>query len=334
MSNRVYPSAIDTILDGSIDWDSDTLVAGLFDALVYDSGDVFLDDLPTPVATETVTGAAIISGDVLVDNTMFTGVSGGDILSVVVWKDTGSSATSPLLFYTDDEGEIMFSPAGGDIEVSWNGGVLFRGLPQTVGGYETLNAAILDAAPIGYWRLDDDTIFTDYGSGGNDGTKIGTLVEVAGLDSSDPDNGALDFNNAGMVSTGLTGFSALSAFSVECIVELETHVNGDAIWAITTAPGGVFVGPTLAAGPVVRFDIYNNEITGLTTFPSSALMQGPAHLVYVCTTDDVWCYINGGLVWHGTVADFGDIQGTFCIGGSLNGGGTLIPDATIDEVAV
>lgn len=47
-------------------------------------------------------------------------VSGDQFESLVIHKDSGVSATSPLLFNIDTGTGLPFAPGGGDITIAWN----------------------------------------------------------------------------------------------------------------------------------------------------------------------------------------------------------------------
>ena len=52
----------------------------------------------------------------------FTSVSGPSIEAIVIYKDTGSEATSPLIAYIDTATGLPITPNGGDIIVTWDNG--------------------------------------------------------------------------------------------------------------------------------------------------------------------------------------------------------------------
>ncbi len=65
-------------------------------------------------------------------DTVFPAVAGGDtVTGVVIWKDTGSPATSPLLAWIDtnaDTTAISLTTTGADITIQWSAGAdrIFR----------------------------------------------------------------------------------------------------------------------------------------------------------------------------------------------------------------
>jgi hypothetical protein len=61
----------------------------------------------------------------------WTSVSGSQAAYVILYKDTGSSSTSPLLGYIDTATGLPVTPNGGNITINWASGqvaTLFEGL--------------------------------------------------------------------------------------------------------------------------------------------------------------------------------------------------------------
>jgi hypothetical protein len=51
----------------------------------------------------------------------FTAVTGASIEALIIWIDTGSNATSPLVAYIDTSVTgLPVTPNGGDISITWN----------------------------------------------------------------------------------------------------------------------------------------------------------------------------------------------------------------------
>jgi hypothetical protein len=54
-------------------------------------------------------------------------VSGASIESIVVYKDTGSAATSNLLCYMDTASSgLPLTPTGGDVTIAWSASGIFE----------------------------------------------------------------------------------------------------------------------------------------------------------------------------------------------------------------
>ena len=52
----------------------------------------------------------------------FTSVSGASIEAIVIYSDTGTESTSPLIAYIDTATGLPITPNGGDIIVTWDNG--------------------------------------------------------------------------------------------------------------------------------------------------------------------------------------------------------------------
>lgn len=78
---------------------------------------------PQTLGTIATTNAALDAADAT-----FTAVSGAVVDMAVIYKDTGSAATSPLLHYEDDYTGLPVTPNGGDITYAFDNGVnkIFR----------------------------------------------------------------------------------------------------------------------------------------------------------------------------------------------------------------
>lgn len=159
MTNSMYFLGAAKFLDGTIDWDADDIKVALIDEADYTVDlltDEFLDDIPSGAIVGTsanLTGLSVIGTQAFADDAAASGVTGDTVEAVVVYKDTGSSASSPLITYLTLGSAL--TPDGGNVTVVWPDGVVFEIGSATTNGYTTLNEAILAADPIGYWLLDD-----------------------------------------------------------------------------------------------------------------------------------------------------------------------------------
>lgn len=110
------------------DLDTDTIKVHLLDAADHTtslSADVDEADITAAgeVATATLTAKTVGSVGVGVfdaDNTTFTSVSGDQAEELVLWQDTGTPATSPLIANFDTATGLPVTPSGGDITIAWN----------------------------------------------------------------------------------------------------------------------------------------------------------------------------------------------------------------------
>jgi hypothetical protein len=132
MSNAFYDLGRKAFLDGSINWMSDTIKAALVEGTYTPnlSTDHYYTDLgsnvagtPVALASKTDTAGTADAADVT-----FSSVPAGPACSyVVLYKDTGTGSTSPLIaiFDTATTG-LPVTPSGGDISVQWSGSGIFK----------------------------------------------------------------------------------------------------------------------------------------------------------------------------------------------------------------
>lgn len=131
MANRFYTSFLNGLLNltEAIDFNDagTTIKAALIDENVYtySAAHNFFDDIsgvigtPQTIANKTVgtLGVGIFDGD----NVTFTAVTGAQVESVLLYKDTGTPATSPLAALIDQVASgLPVTPNGGDITIQWD----------------------------------------------------------------------------------------------------------------------------------------------------------------------------------------------------------------------
>lgn len=117
---------------GGVDFLSDTIVLAAVDIATYvadQDADVSVDDIPggAIITAAGPTGLAVVSRSFTFDPVTFTLVTGPDIAALVLYKDTGTPSTSPLIAYLDDAASgLPVTPNGGDIQVNPGaGGIAF-----------------------------------------------------------------------------------------------------------------------------------------------------------------------------------------------------------------
>jgi hypothetical protein len=124
----LYGKGRQHFLDADIDWTSDNIKALLVDAADYTVSinvDEFLSDIPSGAREETsanLTGKTSTLGVADSDDPVFAGAVGDPCEAVVLYKDTGSAATSPLIAYIDTATGLPVTPNSGDITVQWDSG--------------------------------------------------------------------------------------------------------------------------------------------------------------------------------------------------------------------
>lgn len=128
MANALYDKGRQGFLDGSIDWDTDTIKCCLIDAADYTvnlSTHDNLDDVPagarvgTPqtLGSKTVTDGVADAADAVLPS-----VTGDPSEAILIWKDTGVESTSRLIAYIDTATGLPVTPNGGDITIQWDSG--------------------------------------------------------------------------------------------------------------------------------------------------------------------------------------------------------------------
>jgi hypothetical protein len=88
-------------------------------AYTFNQSHEFASSLPAAIVTDVTLGTKALAGDGTFDaaDAVFSSVPGGAAIdALVIYKDTGSAATSPLLAYIDG---FSVTPNGGDITIQW-----------------------------------------------------------------------------------------------------------------------------------------------------------------------------------------------------------------------
>ncbi|HPC57604.1 MAG TPA: hypothetical protein PK689_01250 [Kiritimatiellia bacterium] len=128
MANTLYDYARQRFLEGQLNWLTDTIKVYLVDTGAYTPQTAihqYLADItlsariagPVTLTSKSTTGGAADAADCT-----FTSVSGATIEAIVIYKDTGSEATSPVIAYIDTATGLPITPNGGDIIVTWDNG--------------------------------------------------------------------------------------------------------------------------------------------------------------------------------------------------------------------
>jgi hypothetical protein len=125
MANALYDLGRQGFLDGSIDWDTDTIRCVLLDTGAYTvnlTTDEFLSDIPSGarIATSgTLASKTVSAGVADAADATFSAVTGTTCEALAVFKDTGSAATSRLIAYIDTATGLPVTPNGTDVNVAW-----------------------------------------------------------------------------------------------------------------------------------------------------------------------------------------------------------------------
>ena len=123
MANILYPNGKENLLNGVIDLVDDTIKVAMIDTgtYTYSATHEFYDDLSgvvdTPVA---LTTKSTTDGVFDADDATFSEATGDTVEALVIYKDTGTPSTSPLIAYIDSGTNLPVTPNGGDITIQWS----------------------------------------------------------------------------------------------------------------------------------------------------------------------------------------------------------------------
>lgn len=133
-TNTLFDKARQRFLEGNFNWNSDTIKAVLVTSaysLNATSHEYYADVTPAAVVAGpvTLTSKATTGGAADAADITFTAVAAGvTVEAIVLYKDTGTGATSPLIAYLGNATGLPITGNGGDIIVVWDNGVnkIFR----------------------------------------------------------------------------------------------------------------------------------------------------------------------------------------------------------------
>lgn len=128
MANALYDKARERFLTGQFNWGTDSIKAVLVDTGAYTvslTSHEFLSDISSSARVSTsgaFTGKTTTGGAADANDITFSSVSGPSIEAIVIYADTGTEATSPLIAFVDTATGLPITPNGGDIIVTWDNG--------------------------------------------------------------------------------------------------------------------------------------------------------------------------------------------------------------------
>jgi hypothetical protein len=132
VANALYPKWKEQLLQftANNNLSAGTVKVALVDTGVYtyNSANQFYSSVssavvgtPQTIGSKTFTNGVFDGADVT-----FTTVTGASIEALVLYVDTGSAATSPLVAYIDTSVTgLPVTPNGGDISITWNASGIF-----------------------------------------------------------------------------------------------------------------------------------------------------------------------------------------------------------------
>jgi hypothetical protein len=123
MAVRLYPTGAEGIAEGTIDWLNDDIkVAAVSSSYTFSAAHNFHDDLTGVIVTSgnlASKTSVVSSDDVILDaaDTVVTNSASGTVEALVLYKDTGVSATSPLIAHIDN---MSTAVNGVNFTIAWN----------------------------------------------------------------------------------------------------------------------------------------------------------------------------------------------------------------------
>ncbi len=132
MANAIYPKYKETVLGAATNTNllTGTVKVALVDTgtYTYSATHQFYSSVTGVVGTPQTIGAtkSVTNGVFDGADVTFTSVSGNSVEALIIYVDTGSSATSPLVAYIDTGVTgLPVTPNGGDINITWNASGIF-----------------------------------------------------------------------------------------------------------------------------------------------------------------------------------------------------------------
>ena len=128
MANTVYPKYKEVILGASgINLLTDTIKAALVTAgyTATPSTDQYYNTVSGSVVgtPQTLTSPSVTLGVFNAASPVtYTAVSGSQVTQIVIYKDTGTSTTSPLIANITSASGLPVTPNGGNITITWDSG--------------------------------------------------------------------------------------------------------------------------------------------------------------------------------------------------------------------
>jgi len=125
MANALYDTGRNAFLRGDLSWNSHTFKVVLLSSsyTVNLTSHQFLSSIPggSRVATSSVLTTSLPGAGVAdASDITFTSVTGSQVTQFVVYRDTGTEATSQLVAYFDTATNLPITPNGGDISITWS----------------------------------------------------------------------------------------------------------------------------------------------------------------------------------------------------------------------
>jgi hypothetical protein len=134
MANAIYPNYKRGLLDqdgAAYDLDDGTVKVALIDLAdySYSAAHTVYDDISAGVVgtPQTIANTTIAAGLFDGDNVTYTAVVGDQCEALIIYIDTGNTATSPLVAFIDTSVTgLPVTPNGGDITITWHASGIFQ----------------------------------------------------------------------------------------------------------------------------------------------------------------------------------------------------------------
>lgn len=126
MANRLYTKGKEKILSADVDWLVDNIKVILVDGADHTPNTdthEFLSDVAGAAIVATsgnLANKSVALGAADADPITFPAVSGDQFEYVIIYKDTGVAATSPLLVLLDSAVGLPYTPAGNNVTITWD----------------------------------------------------------------------------------------------------------------------------------------------------------------------------------------------------------------------
>lgn len=131
MANALYNFAKESFITGSIDLSTDDIRVILVDTADYTvnlATDQDLVDVPGAArvaVSDALASKTVADGVFDAADKVLSAVTGDPSEALVIYKHTGTEATSLLIAYIDSGTNLPVTPNGGDITIQWNGSGIF-----------------------------------------------------------------------------------------------------------------------------------------------------------------------------------------------------------------
>lgn len=132
MANAIYPIYKQEVMKNTsgTDLSSGTVKAALIDTndVAYSAAHDFHNDISAAIVgtPQTLANKTFVNGVFDADNVTFSAVSGDQCEAIIIYVDTGNTATSRLVCYLDTgHTGLPVTPNGGDITITWNASGIF-----------------------------------------------------------------------------------------------------------------------------------------------------------------------------------------------------------------